>query len=190
MSNMKILSAIILAILMASCNNQDAKKTDAVANENSGVTLNKQTEPLGGKPAPGSKPSVADLDYQVKYQRAFEAVLWSMPAVAIYSFTHATKGVGGANNTILAYSKPAEANLEALTANNVTPYITALTDLSNGPVVLEIPAETDKAILYGQIVDHWQLSIADVGPSGVDKGKGDDRPVYPVISCPVGQNSH
>jgi hypothetical protein len=33
------------------------------------------TDPLGGKPPAGSKPSVKDLDYQVKYQRAFEAVL-------------------------------------------------------------------------------------------------------------------
>jgi len=39
-------------------------------------------------------------------------------------------------------------------------------------VVVEIPEATDKASLYGQIVDHWQLSIADVGPSGIDKGKG------------------
>ena len=35
----------------------------------------KPTEPLGGQPAPGSQPSVKDLDYQVKYHRAFEAVL-------------------------------------------------------------------------------------------------------------------
>ena len=38
--------------------------------------------------------------------------------------------------------------------------------------MVEIPEATDKASLYGQIVDHWQLSIADVGPSGIDKGKG------------------
>ncbi|WP_431245134.1 DUF1254 domain-containing protein [Flavobacterium sp. P21] len=25
--------------------------------------------------------------------------------------------------------------------------------------------------LYGQVVDHWQLTIADIGPSGLDKGK-------------------
>ncbi len=41
------------------------------------------TDPLGGKPPAGAKVSVKDLDYQVKYQRAFEAVLWSMPAVSI-----------------------------------------------------------------------------------------------------------
>ena len=35
------------------------------------VKIKQQTELLGGQPAPGSKPSVADLDYQVKYQRDF-----------------------------------------------------------------------------------------------------------------------
>ena len=130
------------------------------------------TDPIGGKPPAGSKVSVSDLDYQVKYQRAFEAVIWSMPAIGIYGFSHATKGVGGGNNTILAWSKQANANSELLTANNVTPYLTSLTDLSKGPVVLEIPKATDKASFYGQIVDHWQQTIADVGPSGIDEGKG------------------
>jgi hypothetical protein len=130
------------------------------------------TEPIGGKPAPGSKQSVADLTYQVKYQRAFEAVLWSVPAVAIYGFYRAAMKVGAKDNTILSYSQPAKPNAELLTANNVTPYIFSQTDLREGPVVAEIPAASDKASLYGQIVDHWQLAIADVGPSGLDQGRG------------------
>jgi hypothetical protein len=65
------------------------------------------TDPIGGKPPAGSKVSVADLDYQVKYQRAFEAVLWSMPAVAIYGFTRGAMNIGADNNTILAWSRPA-----------------------------------------------------------------------------------
>jgi hypothetical protein len=40
-------------------------------------------EPLGGQPPPGSTCSIKDFDYQIKYQRAFEAVLWNMPAIAI-----------------------------------------------------------------------------------------------------------
>ncbi len=130
------------------------------------------TDPLGGKPPTGSKVSVQDLDYQVKYQRAFEAVLWSMPAVSIYGFHRAPVALGGGPNTVLAWSGPAKPNLEALTGNNQTPYLLSQTDLSKGPVVVEIPAATDKASLYGQIVDHWQITIADVGPSGIDKGKG------------------
>jgi len=40
-----------------------------------------ETDPLGGKPAPGAEVSVPDLQYQIAYQRSFEAVLWSMPAI-------------------------------------------------------------------------------------------------------------
>jgi hypothetical protein len=130
------------------------------------------TDPIGGKPAAGAKPSVKDLDYQVKYQRAFEAVIWSMPAMGIYGFHRASADLGAGSNVILAYSKPAKPNMESLTANNQTPYIASQTDLRKGPVVLEVPAVSDKASLYGQIVDHWQITIADIGPSGVDKGKG------------------
>ena len=42
-------------------------------------------EPLGGQPPKGAAASIKDFDYQIKYQRAFEAVLWNMPAIAIYS---------------------------------------------------------------------------------------------------------
>ena len=138
----------------------------------SSVFAQTPTDPLGGQPPLGAKQSVADLDYQMKYHRAFEAVLWSMPAVAIYSFHRAAVAIGGGPNTILAWSKPAKPNAELLTANNVTPYLLSQTDLSKGAVVVEVPAATDKVSFYGQIVDHWQITIADVGPSGLDKGKG------------------
>ncbi len=138
----------------------------------SGSTADMPDDPLGGKPPVGSSPSVKDLDYQVKYQRAFEVVLWSMPAVSQYGFFRAAYGVGAENNTILAWSKPMTPYGELLTANSVTPYTNSLTDLRKGPVVVDVPKATDKASLFGQIVDHWFTTIANVGPSGVDKGKG------------------
>ncbi|MDX2417352.1 MAG: DUF1254 domain-containing protein [Xanthomonadales bacterium] len=141
------------------------------------------TDPIGGKPPAGSKVSVKDLDYQVKYQRAFETVIWSMPAVAIYGFTRGAFAIGADNNTILAFSKPATPYTELLTANNVTPYIFSQTDLRKGPVVVDVPAATDKASFYGQIVDHWQIAMAGVGPSGIDKGKGGK-----ILLTPPGYN--
>ena len=129
------------------------------------------TEPVGGQPQFGAKPSATDLDYQVKYQRAFEAVIWSMPAIGIYGFIRGFTGIGAEPNMIIAYSEPARPVLEALTANNQVPYLSAHTDLRQGPAVLEVPAASDKGSLYGQIVDHWQITIADIGPSGVDAGK-------------------
>src|SRR5215831_1560552 len=130
-------------------------------------------EPLGGQPPAGSKPSVTDWDYQIKYQRAFEAVLWNMPAIAIYSFRRAAfTELGMKDNDIVAYSATATPKLEAITANSTTPYITALTDLRKGPVVLELPVAGPDGSLYGQVVDAWQFTIADVGPTGLDKGQG------------------
>ncbi|EPE95634.1 DUF1254 domain-containing protein [Rhizobium grahamii] len=128
---------------------------------------------LGGQPAKGSTPSVRDFDYQIKYQRAFEAVLWNMPAIAIYAFRRAAfTDLDMKDNDIIAYSAVATPKLEAITANSTTPYISAFTDLQKGPVVLEVPVAGPDGSLYGQVVDAWQFTIADVGPAGVDQGKG------------------
>lgn len=132
-----------------------------------------QTEPLGGQPAPGVTQSAKDLDAQVAYQRAFEAVLWAMPASAIYRLRVGFLELPGmADNVILSYSGPLRTIQEAITPNQVTPYICATSDLRNGPVVLEVPAKTSKAVLYGQVVDAWQVTITGVGPVGEDKGSG------------------
>jgi hypothetical protein len=96
-----------------------------------------------------------------------------MPAVAIYRLRVGLLSQPGmADNVIDAWSGPLHAFAELITPNQVTPYIAAVSDLRDGPVVLEVPPKTDKAVLYGQIVDAWQATIADVGPSGADKGEG------------------
>src|SRR6516164_1929799 len=139
----------------------------------SAVGSNAQTEAVGGQPPHDVKQSANDLDGQVAYQRSFEAVLWAMPASAIYRMRVGFLQLPGmADNVILSYSGPLRSIQEAITPNQTTPYICATSDLRNGPVVLEVPARTDKAVLYGQIVDAWQATIADVGPSGADKGQG------------------
>jgi hypothetical protein len=127
----------------------------------------------GGQPVSGAKQSVASLDDEVAYQRAFDAILWAMPASAIYRLqVGLLEQPGMANNVIAAYSGPLHTNHELITANQVTPYIGAVSDLRKGPAVLEVPAKSAKAVLYGQVVDAWQSTIADVGPSGLDKGAG------------------
>ncbi len=128
--------------------------------------------PQGGRPAADFQPSKVNFNEQVKYQRAFEAVLWSMPAVEIYGFKRAIEKIGGEPNVIIAWSRPAKPNAELVTANNITPYVVAMSDLRQGPVVVEIPAASKKVLLYGQIIDQWQAVIADIGPVGTDRGRG------------------
>jgi hypothetical protein len=132
-----------------------------------------QQAPLGGQPAIGTKPSVPDLEAQVAYQRAFEAVVWAMPASAMYRFRVGLLNQPGmADNVITSYSGPLLPHTEVITGNTVTPYIAAVSDLRSGPVVLEVPAKDIQASIYGQILNAWQVTIADVGPAGIDQGKG------------------
>jgi len=90
-------------------------------------------EPQGGQPPPDSRSSFQEFDDQIKYQRAFEAVLWNMPAIVIYSFRRAAfDDLGVRDKDIIAYSAPATPKLEAITANSSTPYIPAFTHLQKG----------------------------------------------------------
>jgi len=137
------------------------------------VGVRAQNKPLGGQPSQGVKQSVPNLDEQAVYQRSFEAVLWAMPASAIYRMRVGFLELPGmADNVILSYSGPLRTIQEAIMPNQTTPYICATADLRSGPVVLEVPAKTSKAVLYGQVVDAWQVTIAGVGPVGEDKGAG------------------
>lgn len=134
---------------------------------------NVSAEPIGGQPPAGSKQSVVNLDAQVAYHRAFEATLWAMPALAIYRFRVGFLQLPGmADNVICAYSGPLRTNAEAITPNQTTPYIVAVSDLRKGPTVVVVPAKSAKASIYGQVVDAWQATIAEVGPGGSDNGAG------------------
>ncbi|CAD5108420.1 DUF1254 domain-containing protein [Zestomonas carbonaria] len=137
------------------------------------MPLAQADEPVGGQPAPGDRRSVSDFDYQVKYQRAFEAVLWSLPSVQTQGGRVATLGgLDMKDNDIVAMSGMATPKFETWTANSSTPYVFAYSDLKAGPVVLEVPPAGADGSLYGQVVDAWQMTIADIGPSGIDAGKG------------------
>jgi hypothetical protein len=71
------------------------------------VSANAQGEPLGGQPEHGAKQSVEDLDVQVAYHRAFDAVLWAMPASAVYRFRVGLLEIPGMDDNVIgATSRP------------------------------------------------------------------------------------
>ena len=47
-----------------------------------------------------------------------------------------------------------------------------------GPMVLEIPP-ADDGVINGTVMDAWQVPLEDVGPAGVDKGKGGKYLILP-----------
>ena len=113
-----------------------------------------------------------DWEYQIAYQRGIEAVNWAIPAVSMLRFREAYFSLGGGFNTIYYLSQPPTPKTETLTANNQTGYATILMSTKDGPVVLDVPPASKRAAIFGSAVDIWEVPVADMGPAGLDQGKG------------------
>src|SRR6516164_10779660 len=116
--------------------------------------------------------SATDVANSVVNSRAVEAVIWGMPAVnydlmyqAMVTQTH------GEFNQIVYWSKLPSWKNQTLTPNPDAIYIMPFFNTKDGPVVLEIPPAGDGTIV-GSVDDCWQTAVEDVGPAGLDKGKG------------------
>ena len=106
---------------------------------------------------------------EMDFQRAVQAFLWSFPAVSFESIRVGMKRDLGADlNDLIIADNFADTRGIWLTANDTTIYGMVNVDLSQGPVVLEIPAGPG----VGLIDDFWQRAITDFGLPGPDKGKG------------------
>ncbi len=129
-------------------------------------TLFGSLEFRGGYPAGNTARRLAD---QLFFNRAIEVYLAQMPAV---SWLHVWKGTAaagqGAPNQLVIWEKLMNAETLLLTGNAETVYGLAAIDLlRDGPVMIEAPA-----MLLGGINDMWQRNLADIGPTGLDRGKG------------------
>src|SRR5208283_390114 len=113
------------------------------------------------------------IEYEMKVERAAQAAVWAIPAVAIWDVAVATRrDLGGDVGDVIYFSKPMVSRHGFLTANDVTPYVLDSLTTKNGPVVVEVPAEGERAAYFGSFLDAWQVPVVDVGLSGEDKGKG------------------
>ena len=119
------------------------------------------------------------LAERLLYRRAVEAVVWGMPAVNAQLMYDAVKKVGGDFNQIVYWSRPLSWKNQTLTPNPNTIYVFPFYDTKDGPMVLEIPPADQEDSITGSIDDAWQTALADVGPAGVDKGKGGKYLILP-----------
>lgn len=122
----------------------------------------------------------AELAARTIERRAVEAVIWGMPAVnydlMLQEMLTKTKGKV---NQIVYWSRLPDWKNQTLTPNPDSIYLMPFIDTKDvGPVVLEIPP-ADGGSITGSIDDAWQAALEDVGPAGVDKGKGGKYLILP-----------
>jgi hypothetical protein len=122
--------------------------------------------------------SAEQLAHRVIERRAFEAVVWGMPAVNFELMYQAMADAGGDWNQIVYWSRLPGWKNQTLTPNPDVIYLMPFFDTNDGPVVLEIPP-ADGGSITGSIDDAWQAALEDVGPAGLDKGKGGKYLILP-----------
>ena len=129
---------------------------------------------------PASTFSAADLAERTMHRRAVEAIIWGIPAVNYdLMFQSMVRDAKGAVNQILYWSGLSDWKNQYLTPNPDTIYFMPFFSTKDvGPMVIEIPPADDGSIT-GTIMDSWQMALEDVGPAGVDKGKGGKYLIFP-----------
>ena len=85
----------------------------------------------------------------------------------------------GRFDQILYWTHPFDWKNQTLTPNTDALYFMPFFNTKDaGPIVLEIPPAHDGTIV-GTVMDCWQTPLEDVGPAGVDKGKGGKYLILP-----------
>jgi hypothetical protein len=116
--------------------------------------------------------SADDLARRTIERRAVEAAIWGMPLVNTDAMREAYfRDVGAKYNDICYFSTPQNWKFQVTTPNASTNYIYFNYNLKDGPVVVEIPAAIGAGLL-GSMVNAWDEPMNDVGPAGLDQGKG------------------
>jgi hypothetical protein len=101
------------------------------------------------------------------FQHAVQAYLTGLPAVSIQGGRLGLIGLGPANQTVAISETLLDSKSLFLTPNTTSPYTVVFLDLTNGPLVMEVPP-----MVLGPLDDAWFRWVTDVGITGPDKGKG------------------
>ena len=127
-----------------------------------------------------AQPTADELTRRTIERRAVEAVIWGMPAVNYDLLLQAVIGAKGKPNQVVYWSRLPDWKNQTLTPNPDVIYVFPFFDTKDvGPMVMEIPPAGPAGSITGSVDDAWQTALEDVGPAGVDKGKGGKYLVLP-----------
>lgn len=120
--------------------------------------------------AQASAQAHADADFQ----RAIVAYRFWYPAVSVEGIFNGNRAAGLDDNKAIGAAAAGPRQV-GFTLNSDTPYGSATLDLSNGPMVIELPP----GAYIGLVDDHYQGWVLDMGLPGPDAGKGGKHLVLP-----------
>lgn len=104
----------------------------------------------------------------IDFARGVEAFMSGMPAASLHALCKGLQDVGVKTNHGVSITEDLlDARSLFLTANSTTVYVFFCVDLTDGPVVVQVPPG-----VLGPVDDAYFRYVTDIGLIGPDKGKG------------------
>jgi hypothetical protein len=122
-----------------------------------------------GAPTPETAERLYD---HLDFMRGVEAFLNSLPGASLVAVRRGFRSVGVEDNQVLVFPELMDSTSLFLTPNSDTVYFWTFVDLTNGPMVLDVPALPAPSAILGTIDDMWFRWVTDVGLPGPDRGEG------------------
>jgi hypothetical protein len=120
------------------------------------------------------KDTVAKIYDNLDFTHGFEAFVNTLQGVSIHALHKGLLSAGVKDNEVLVFSELMDAKSLFLTANADTVYSMGMLDLTEGPMVLEVPPKS-----LGAIDDYWFRWVVDIGLPGSDRGEGGKYLILP-----------
>ncbi len=158
------LALLAIALMLTSCG--DASKQPV---QTSGAEVS--YEFVNGYPTAATIQKAYD---EADLNRAIQTYRFFYPTVSILATWDGNMAAGCEVNKVFAIMDGAPAQV-AFTPNSDTRYAGLTIDLSDGPIVIEVPAGP----IMSAVNDMNQLWVMDIGMPGPDKGKGGKHIILP-----------
>jgi hypothetical protein len=106
------------------------------------------------------------------FQHGVQAFLGAIPGVSLTALRRGFLSAGVEDNSFTLFSELMDSASLFLTGNCDTVYFWGFVDLSDGPMVIDVPSIGPPSGILGTIDDMWFKWVTDIGLPGPDRGAG------------------
>jgi hypothetical protein len=119
-----------------------------------------------------SEETAALLYDNLDFVNGVQAYLGAIPGASLAAMRRGFQSAGVDDNSFTLFPELMDSASVFLTGNCDTVYCWGFVDLSNGPIVIDVPPLGSPSGLLGTIDDMWFRWVTDIGLPGPDRGAG------------------
>jgi hypothetical protein len=119
-----------------------------------------------------SEATAALLYDHLDFVHAVEAFLGAIPGASLVALRRGFRSAGAEDNSFTLFSELMDSASLFLTGNCDTIYFWGFLDLSDGPMVMDVPSVDAPSGILGTVDDMWFRWVTDIGLPGPDRGAG------------------